>query len=89
MTKRIDHVDTNTRHMLKYQFNRIGDLAKNIQNVDKLIEEDKKARKACSVDERGSVELSTQAIIDQKNKMQILNAVNAHYSNEKLTMENI
>lgn len=64
MLKRIDYVDTNTRHMLKYQFNKIADLAKNINHVDKLMEEDKKARNASIIDDKASIELSTQAIKD-------------------------
>jgi len=89
LLKRIDYVDANTRHMLKYQFHKLGDLAQEVQDVEQLMEEDKEARDAHSGVDRAGIELSTQALLDQRKKMQILNAVNAQYSNEKLTMENI
>ena len=92
MKKKLDSVDTNSQHVLKLQFGAIRKVQMNVMSLDKIISEEaeKKRHENMEDDDVDSPENhAIQIKHDEQQKMSLLNAANAQYSNQQLTLENI
>lgn len=59
MLKRIDQIDTNTRYLLKFQFDSITKVSKKLKNVDKMLMEELKRKP----EEMKTYDIQSQVII--------------------------
>jgi len=78
LVKRIDHVDTNTRHLIKHQFDAIANIQKKLKGIQQnILEEQRRNDPNYESPLNMTSQIQQEKQLIQRRKMDILNALNS------------